>query len=73
MDKAILQKGIMIWLRALLFIATGPIVLSSAFKNQTHPLFVPVLVIGIVLSFFAIYFGFKAIKKLMEGLFSNKG
>jgi hypothetical protein len=73
MDKAILQKGIMIWLRALLFMATGPIVLSSAFKNQTHPLFVPVLVIGIVLSFFAIYFGFKAIKKLMEGLFSNKG
>jgi hypothetical protein len=73
MDKAILQKGIMIWLRALLFMATGPIVLSSAFKNQTHPLFVPVLVIGIVLSFFAIYFGFKAIKKLMEGLLSNKG
>ncbi|MGB0790214.1 MAG: DUF6095 family protein [Flavobacteriaceae bacterium] len=73
MDKAILQKGIMIWLRALLFMATGPIVLSSAFKNQTHPLFVPVLVIGVVLSFFAIYFGFKAIKKLMEGLFSNKG
>ena len=72
MDKAILQKGIMIWLRALLFMATGPIVLSSAFKNQTHPLFVPVLVIGVVLSFFAIYFGFKAIKKLMEGLFSNK-
>ena len=73
MDKAILQKGIMIWLRALLFMATGPIVLSSAFKNQTHPLFVPVLVIGVVLSFFAIYFGFKAVKKLMEGLFSNKG
>jgi uncharacterized membrane protein len=73
MDKAILQKGIMIWLRALLFMATGPIVLSSAFKNQTHPLFVPVLVIGIVLSFFAIYFGFKAIKKLMEGLLGNKG
>jgi hypothetical protein len=73
MDKAILQKGIMIWLRALLFMATGPIVLSSAFKNQTHPLFVPVLVIGVVLSFFAIYFGFKAIKKLMEGLLSNKG
>ena len=73
MDKAILQKGIMIWLRALLFMATGPIVLSSAFKNQTHPLFVPVLVIGVVLSFFAIYFGFKAIKKLMEGLFSYKG
>ena len=72
MDKAVLQKGLMIWLRALLFIALGPVVLSSAFKNQSHTLFIPVLVVGIVLSFFAIYFGFKAIKKIMEGLFSDK-
>ena len=72
MDKAILQKGLMIWLRALLFMALGPVVLSSAFKNQSHSFFKPVLVVGIVLSFFAIYFGFKAIKKMMEGLFSDK-
>ena len=72
MDKAVLQKGLMIWLRALLFMALGPVVLSSAFKNQSHTLFIPVLVVGIVLSFFAIYFGFKAIKKMMEGLFSDK-
>ncbi|MEL0240339.1 MAG: DUF6095 family protein [Flavobacteriaceae bacterium] len=52
--------------------ALGPVVLSSAFKNQSHSLFIPVLVVGIVLSFFAIYFGFKAIKKMMEGLFSDK-
>jgi len=71
MDKAVLQKGLMIWLKALLFMALGPVVLSSAFKNQSHSLFIPVLVVGIVLSFFAIYFGFKAIKKMMEGLFSD--
>ena len=72
MDKAVLQKGLMIWLRALLFMALGPVVLSSAFKNQSHSLFIPVLVVGIVLSFLAIYFGFKAIKKMMEGLFNDK-
>ena len=72
MDKAALQKGLMIWLRALLFMALGPVVLSSAFKNKSHSLFIPVLVVGIVLSFLAIYFGFKAIKKMMEGLFSDK-
>ncbi|CAI8189693.1 MAG: Uncharacterised protein [Flavobacteriaceae bacterium] len=72
MDKAVLQKGLMIWLRALLFIALGPVVLSSAFKNQSHSLFIPVLISGIVLSLLAIYFGFKAIKKMMEGLFSDK-
>jgi positive regulator of sigma E activity len=72
MDKAVLQKGLMIWLRALLFMALGPVVLSSAFKNQSHSLFIPVLISGIVLSLLAIYFGFKAIKKMMEGLFSEK-
>jgi hypothetical protein len=72
MDKAVLQKGLIIWLRALLFMALGPVVLSSAFKNQSHSLFIPVLVVGLVLSFFAIYFGFMAIKKMMEGLFSDK-
>ena len=72
MDKAVLQKGLMIWLRALLFIALGPVVLSSAFKSQSHSLFIPVLISGIVLSLLAIYFGFKAIKKMMEGLFSDK-
>ncbi|MEK9559176.1 MAG: DUF6095 family protein [Flavobacteriaceae bacterium] len=72
MDKAVLQKGLMIWLRALLFMALGPVVLSSAFKNQSHSLFIPVLITGIVLSLLAIYFGFKAIKKMMEGLFSDK-
>jgi positive regulator of sigma E activity len=72
MDKAVLQKGLMIWLRALLFMALGPVVLSSAFKNQSHSLFIPVLISGIVLSLLAIYFGFKAIKKMMEGLFSDK-
>jgi len=72
MDKVVVQKGLMIWLRALLFIALGPVVLSSAFKNQSHSLFIPVLISGIVLSLLAIYFGFKAIKKMMEGLFSDK-
>jgi len=72
MDKVVLQKGLMIWLRALLFMASGPVVLSSAFKNQNHSLFIPVLIVGIVLCFLAIYFGFKAIKKMMEGLFSDK-
>jgi len=72
MDKVVLQKGLMIWLRSLLFMASGPVVLSSAFKNQNHSLFIPVLIVGIVLSFLAIYLGFKAIKKMMEGLFSDK-
>jgi uncharacterized membrane protein len=71
-NKVVLQKGLMIWLRALLFMALGPVVLSSAFKNQSHSLFIPVLIAGIVLSSLAIYFGFKAIKKMMEGLFSDK-
>ncbi|MFM1807508.1 MAG: hypothetical protein RLZZ242_233 [Bacteroidota bacterium] len=64
-----LRKGIKSWLIALLFAASGPLVLSSAFKNEGHPLFWFVTLVGIVLSGCALYFGFKAIRLMMQFLF----
>ncbi len=55
----------------LLLLITAPIVLNSSFKNQDHPMFIPVLGIGIVLLVAAIYFGFKGIRTLMGALFND--
>ena len=55
----------------LLLLITAPIVLNSSFKNQDHPMFIPVLGIGIVLLVAAIYFGFKGIRTLMRALFND--
>lgn len=64
-----LRKGIKHWLIALVFMASGPLVLSSAFRNENHPLFWPVALFGGVLSLLALFFGFKAIRLMMQFLF----
>ncbi|MDA0950619.1 MAG: DUF6095 family protein [Bacteroidetes bacterium] len=64
-----LRKGIKHWLIALIFMASGPIVLSSAFKNEGHPLFWAVVTLGGILSGLALFFGFKAIRLMVQFLF----
>lgn len=70
-NKEKLLKGIKLMGGTLLLLVTAPIVLNSSFKNQDHPLFIPVLGIGIILFIAAIYFGFKGIKMLMRALFDD--
>ena len=55
----------------LLLMVTAPIILNSSFKNQEHPMFIPILGLGIILFIAAIYFGFKGIKMLMKALFND--
>ncbi len=70
-NKEKLLKGIKLMGGTLLLLITAPIVLNSSFKNQDHPMFIPVLGIGIVLLVAAIYFGFKGIRTLMRALFND--
>lgn len=66
-----LRKGIKTWLITLLLMATGPVILSSAFKNEGHPLFWVVASIGGLICLAALYFGFKAIKLIVSFLFDS--
>ncbi|MFC4690141.1 DUF6095 family protein [Dokdonia genika] len=70
-NKEKLLKGVKLMGGTLLLLITAPIVLNSSFKNQDHPMFIPVLGIGIVLLVAAIYFGFKGIRTLMRALFND--
>ena len=70
-NKEKLLKGVKLMGGTLLLLITAPIVLNSSFKNQDHPMFIPVLGIGIVLLIAAIYFGFKGIRTLMGALFND--
>ena len=71
MNKELLFKGLQRLFMALLMAFTGPVIYSSALKNQEHPLFIPVLVVGVGLSFAAIFFGFKGIRLLVKGFFNE--
>lgn len=55
---------------ALMF--TAPVIIFQAFKNQAHPWYWPVLIIGILLAIAAIAFGFYSIKVIMDALFGKK-
>ena len=48
-NKEKLLKGVKLMGGTLLLLITAPIVLNSSLKNQDHPMFIPVLGIGIVL------------------------
>lgn len=70
-NKEILFKGVKIMGGTLFLLILAPIILNSSFKNQEHPLFIPVLGVGIICFIAAIYFGFKGIKTLMKALFND--
>lgn len=70
-NKEKLAKGVKLMGGTLLLLVTAPLILNSSFKNQDHPMFIPILGIGIILFVAAIYFGFKGIKMLMKALFND--
>ena len=71
-DKALLIKGIKSfgYTAATMFIA--PVVLYQAFKNTDKPLFIPVLIVGLVLAGLAIYLGFRSVNIVMDAVFGKK-
>jgi len=70
-NKEKLVTGIKLMGGTLVLLITAPIILNSSFKNQDHPLYIPILGIGIILFIAAIYFGFKGIKMFMKALFND--
>jgi ABC-type enterochelin transport system permease subunit len=71
-NKEVLVKGVKFLAYTVILMFSGPTLIYQAFKNQGHPLYYPVLIIGIVVAAFAIWLGFKAINTLMNALFNSK-
>lgn len=72
MDKTLLQKGLKRISVFILFAFIGPVVLYEAFKNQTHPFYLPVLITGGVLCIAAIGYGFWGIRTLTDGFLGKR-
>ena len=71
-DKDLLVKGIKSFLYTALTMFIAPVILYQAFKNTDKPLFIPVLIVGLLLSGFAIYMGFRSINIVMDAVFGKK-
>ena len=49
-----------------------PVVISQSFKNQEHPFFIIVLIVGSILSFLAVYYGYRGISNILNGTLGPK-
>lgn len=65
-------KGIKKLALTILLMFLAPVVIWQAFKNEGHPLYWPVLILGLLLAFYAIYSGFKGIQTVVDSLFGGK-
>ncbi|MEM6719113.1 MAG: DUF6095 family protein [Bacteroidota bacterium] len=64
------MKGIKLMAGSLFCMFAGPTILHSAFKNQSHPYYVPVLIVGLLVAAAAIYLAFRGLKKIMDAMFN---
>lgn len=70
-DKNILLKGFKFLFFALLSLFLGPILISLAFSNKEKALYIPILVIGCLISLLAIFFIFKGINTILNSMFKK--
>ncbi len=68
-NKELLGKGLKFLAIAVLLTLIGPSVLFTAFNNQDHPWYIPVLIFGIIASATAIFFMFRGILTMVKALF----
>lgn len=71
-NKDLLIKGVKRLAYTVLLMFTAPFAIYQAFKNQEHPLYLPVLILGLILAVAAVGMGFYAIKTVVDALFGKK-
>lgn len=72
-NKALLIKGIKFIAYTILLMFTAPAVIYQAFRNEGHPMYWPVLIVGLLLAIGAIGLGFYSIKTIMDAIFHKEG
>ena len=70
-EMKVLVKGLKTLIFALISLFMGPILLSIAFSNKEKTLYLPILILGCLISLFAIFLMFKGIKFIMNSMFKR--
>ena len=71
-NKALLAKGVKLLAYTVILMFSAPFAIYQAFKNQEHPLYWPVLILGLLLAVSAIGMGFYGISTLVKSLFGEE-
>ena len=70
-DRNLLVDGLKTMGLTLFLAFLGPLVLHAGFSNPDKPLYIPLVIVGVLICGAAIFFGFKGIRKLMDSLFGQ--
>ncbi len=62
-NKQLLVEGLALLAFALPLMFLGPSVIHSSFKNQEHPLYIPILGLGIIFCMLSVFLMFKGIQQ----------
>ncbi|MEW2922348.1 DUF6095 family protein [Muricauda sp. ANG21] len=71
-DKELLVKGLKSFGYTVAAMFLGPFLIYQAFRNEDNPLFIPVLILGILFGGLAIYLGFRSVNIVMDSVFGKK-
>ncbi len=71
-DKDLLVDGLKTMGITLFLAFLGPFILHAGLTNPDKPLYIPLVIAGILICGAAIYFGFKGICTIMDSLFGRK-
>ncbi|MGV3459437.1 MAG: DUF6095 family protein [Flavobacterium sp.] len=67
-DKKILMRGVRYMAFTPIFFILGPVIIHMSFKNQEHPLFIPVLGLGAILCLMAMWYMFMGIRTILKSM-----
>ncbi len=67
-DKKTLMRGLKYLGGALPMFFIGPAVIHSSFKNQHHPMFIPILGLGIIVCLTGMWLMFMGIRTVMKSM-----
>ena len=70
-NKDVLVKGIKTMGVSLICMFLGPTLIYVAFSNHEKPLFIPILIVGIIVCILAIYLVFRGLKTIMDSMFNS--
>ena len=71
-NRDILYLGVRYLGITVLLMFVAPISLFEAFKNSTHPLYIPVLIFGILCAIAAIAMAFLSVKTIVDAFFKKE-
>ena len=71
-NKTLLVDGLKTMGITLFLAFLGPLILHAGFSNPDKPMYIPLIITGVLMSGAAIYFGFKGIRVIMDSIFGKK-